>query len=97
MSRHYRYCSNRRPSCNGNGGSNGNNTTNTNTCNAIEQIPYTSSCPGSCLEMTAGGYRCQNGCASGGCGGALPCGWYCRRLCGCSGSDTDAESTCSCS
>jgi hypothetical protein len=50
----------------------------TYTSNAIEQIPYTSRCPGGCLVVTATGYRCSNSCGGswGGWGG-------CNSSCGC--------------
>ncbi|MDR2515508.1 MAG: hypothetical protein LBD02_09955 [Christensenellaceae bacterium] len=57
----------------------------TYTSNAIEQIPYTSRCPGGCLVVTATGYRCSNSC---GCGGS---NWGCIG-----GNSCDGYSGCGC-
>lgn len=43
-----------------------NATAASNTSRAIEQIAYTSSCPGSCLSVTSNGYRCGNSCSGTG-------------------------------
>lgn len=75
-----------------------NATAASNTSRAIEQIAYTSSCPGSCLSVTSNGYRCGNGCyGTGSCGCYDSCGYYCRWLCGCSSCGTDTGVGCTCS
>ena len=56
---------------------------------------YTSTCPGSCLQLTNAGYTCQNSVVAGASTG-FNCNRWCRRWCGDSVAGTDTGVGCSC-